>query len=147
MCRLRVEKEALESFLRLPSLSPPHQPRSPLNIDRSLLSEAEAAVLDSTTSGRSRSPTLQISRRVNDSLDLIGQTLNQFTDGVHGIGQYRTAADNVAGRALAICAEKLTDREKEGRKKALAATDQTQSQDTPPKDMASVLRSLSRADR
>ena len=147
MCRLRTEKEALESLLRPPSLPPPQQPRSPSIIDRSLLSEAEAAALDSIVSTGNPTAILQISRRVNELLDSIGPTIDQFADSVHSIGRYRTAADNVAGRVLALCAEKLTEREKEGRKKALAAADQTQHQDTPPKDMASILRSLSRADR
>ncbi|KAJ9602341.1 hypothetical protein H2200_013196 [Cladophialophora chaetospira] len=145
--RLRIEKEALELFLRPPSLPPPPKQNSPSSINHSLLSETEAAALDSIASTSNPTSTLQVSRRVNEVLDSIGPTIDIFADGVHKIGLYRAAADNVAGRVLAMCAEKLTEREKEGRKKALAAADQTQDQGTPPKDMASVLRSLSRADR
>ncbi len=147
MCRLRIEKQALESFLQPPRLPPPQRPRSPSQIDRSLLYEAHAAALDSISSSSNPTSTDRIACRVNEMLESIGPTIDRFADSVHRTDQYRTAADTVAGRVLAICAEKLTDREKEGRKKALAAVDQTQHQDTPPKNMASVLRSLSRADR
>ena len=142
-----MEKQALESFLQPRSLLLPQQPRSPSQIDRSHLSEAHAPALDSISPVSNLTSTDRVATRVNDVLGSIGPTIDQFADSVHRIDQYRTAADNVAGRVLAICAEKLTDREKEGRKKALAAVDQTQHQDTPPKDIASVLRSLSRADR
>src|ERR1700743_1116957 len=115
-CRLRLEKEALESFLQPPTVPPPQQPRGPSEIYRSLLSETEAAALDSIASRNNPTCSDEISRRVNGLLESIGPTLDQFADGVHRIGQYQTAADNIAGRVLAICAEKLTEREKEGRK-------------------------------
>jgi kinetochore protein Mis13/DSN1 len=142
--RLRAEKESLEACLRPPSLPPSHAPdnqRIPSKIDRSLLSEAAATTLESIVAARNPTSTDTLTRRVNEILEAIGPTIDQFADGVHRIGQYRTAADGVSSRVLAICAEKLTDREKEGRKKALAQ------EDTPAKDLASVLRSLSRTDQ
>jgi kinetochore protein Mis13/DSN1 len=131
----------------LPPLTQRHKTTNNSKIDRSLLSESGAAALDSIASTSSHTSSEHISRRVNSLLESIGPTIDQFADGVHRLGQYRTAAENVAGKVLAICAEKITEREKEGRKKVLSAVDQTQPQDTPPKDLGSVLRSLSRADR
>ena len=147
--RLRIEREALESFLH-PSSLPPLIERSSSasisNVNGSLLSESGAAALNSISSTGNPTSSEQLSRRINNLLESIGPTIDQFADGVHRIDQYRTAADNVAGKVLAICAEKITEREKEGRKKVLLA-DQSQPQDTPPKDLGSVLRGLSRADR
>lgn len=74
----------------------------------------------------------------------VGPTIDSFADGIHKLGQYRTAADNVADRALAMCAEMLERREKQGLKQALASEDGDK---TPPKDIVGVLRSLSRVDR
>jgi kinetochore protein Mis13/DSN1 len=116
-------------------------------VERSLLSETEAAALDSIALAGIPTSADQISQRVNEILESIGPTIDQFADGVHRLGQYQAAAEDVAGRTLALCAEKLTERENQGRKKALATAGQMQQQDTPPKNIASVLRSLSRADR
>jgi kinetochore protein Mis13/DSN1 len=91
--------------------------------------------------------TEHVSRQLNEILESIGPTMDQFADGMHRIGQYRAAADNLAGRMLAICAQKLTEREQQGRKKALLSGDEATSQPTPPKDLSGVLRSLSRADK
>jgi len=142
--RLRIEKEALESCLRpprMPALYPRNASAYTSKVDRSLLSESEAAALDSISSTDNAASSDKISRRTNELLESIGPTIDHFADGIHMIGQYRKAADDVAGRVLAICAEKLAEREKEGRKKALAQ------EDTPAKDLSSVLRSLSRTDR
>ncbi|ETI28832.1 hypothetical protein G647_01284 [Cladophialophora carrionii CBS 160.54] len=147
--RLRIEKEALESFLQppsLPTLCQGNTTTEPWEMERSLLSETEAAALDSINPPSNPTSADQISQRVNEILESIGPTIDRFADGVHRLGQYQTAAENVAGRTLALCAEKLAEREKQGRKRALARADQTQP-DTPPNDIASVLRSLSRADR
>ncbi|OAL27234.1 hypothetical protein AYO20_09832 [Fonsecaea nubica] len=146
--RLRSEKEALENLLRPPKIPSLHEldvPTSPSQADqlaRTLLDEADATALDSIAP--QVSPTTdQISRRLGDILESMGPTVDKFADGIHRIAQYRTAADGVAGRALAMCAEKLTRREKEGTKKALGVRMGT----SPPRDLGGVLRSLSRADR
>ncbi|OAP62303.1 hypothetical protein AYL99_04506 [Fonsecaea erecta] len=143
---LRLEKEALEKLLRPPNvpslrdLDVPTSPSKAHQLDRSLLSEADAAALDSLASDIST--TDQISQRLGGVLESIGPTVDTFADGIHRIAQYRTAADSVAGRVLAICAEKLTQREKEGKRKALGVRS-----GSPPRDLGGVLRSLSRADR
>ena len=69
--------------------------------------------------------------------------MDAFADGMHQIGQYRDAGDNVAGRVLRLCAERLDDREKEGRRRALGG-EESSSTSTDP---AAVLRSLSRLER
>ncbi|EXJ64884.1 hypothetical protein A1O7_01223 [Cladophialophora yegresii CBS 114405] len=145
----RHDNEDNQSFLQPPSLPTLHQGTTetePWEIDRSLLSEAEAVALNSIAPATNPASADQISQRINEILESIGPTIDQFADGVHQLGQYQTAAENVAGRTLALCAEKLAEREKQGRKKALATAGQMPP-DTPPKDIASVLRSLSRADR
>ena len=109
-------------------------------LDGSLLSEADVAALENAQEGSTSSDA--ISHRLNALYDSLGPTIDKFADGVHTIGQYRTVADDVASTALAICAEKLARREKEGRKRALPEV-----QGSPPKDLGSVLRGLSRADR
>ncbi|KIX96038.1 uncharacterized protein Z520_08293 [Fonsecaea multimorphosa CBS 102226] len=144
---LRLEKEALEKLLRPPSvaslgeLDVPTSPSKATQLDRSLLSEADAAALDILTPN-APTTTDHISQRLGGVLESIGPTVDTFADGIHRIAQYRTAADGVAGRALAICAEKLTQREKEGKRKALGME-----LGSPPRDLGGVLRSLSRADR
>ncbi|KAK5330457.1 hypothetical protein LTR93_002046 [Exophiala xenobiotica] len=143
--RLRAEKEALGNLLATPAVPSSRQIQSSLlsndkNLDQTLLSETDIAALDSLP--RSVTSSDQISQRVNGLYDSLGPTIDKFADGIHTIGQYRQAADNVASRTLAICAERLSQREKEGRKRALP-----EAQGTPPKDLGGVLRSLSRADR
>lgn len=125
-------------------LRPPSIPSLPDfsidTLDRSLLSDADAAALDSIASDTASSDL--ISQRLNGLYESLGPTIDTFADGIHKIGQYRDAADNVAGRILAMCADKFAQREKEGRRRALAI-----GQCSPPKDLGGVLRSLSRADR
>ncbi|KAI1614381.1 Mis12-Mtw1 protein family-domain-containing protein [Exophiala viscosa] len=145
--RLRAEKEALEGLLRPPSvvkseqlkITVPYQGNLPL-LDGSLLSEADVAALENVQ--KNSTSTDAISHRLNALYDSLGPTIDKFADGVHTIGQFRTVADDVASTALAICAAKLAQREKEGRRRALSEV-----QGSPPKDLGSVLRGLSRADR
>jgi len=143
--RLRAEKEALGNLLGTPAVPSSRQVQSSLlsndqNLDQTLLSETDIAALDSLP--RSATSSDRISQSINGLYDSLGPTIDKFADGIHTIGQYCQAADNVASRALAICAERLSQREKEGRKRALP-----EAQGTPPKDLGGVLRSLSRADR
>ena len=143
--RLRTEKDALEALLRPPNVSSfsdsnmSKTPRGDVS-DRSLLSDSDVAALDSSAAHTNSSD--QISERLNGLYESLGPTIDAFTDGMHKIGQYRDAADSVGGRVLAICAEKLALREKEGRKRALPV-----GQGSAPQDLSGVLRSLSRADR
>jgi hypothetical protein len=63
---------------------------------------------------------------------------------MHQIAQYREAADTVAGRVLKICADKLEDSEKEGRRHALGEAAEIS---TPKDELGAVLRSLSKLER
>ncbi|KIV94638.1 hypothetical protein PV10_02386 [Exophiala mesophila] len=139
--RLRAEKEALESLLRPPSLPPRGDARSP-EPDRSLLSASDLAAVDVLT--QNPMPGERITQELNAVFESVGPTIDSFADSIHKIGQYRTAADNVADRVLAMCAEMLEQREKQGLKRALMSE---QGEKTPPKDLVGVLRSLSRVER
>ncbi|KIV78407.1 hypothetical protein PV11_10129 [Exophiala sideris] len=145
--RFRAEKEALEGLLRPPNVVRSEQLETTVLwednlqvLDSSLLSKTDAAALDNAQENSTSSDA--ISHRLNALYDSLGPTIDKFADGLHTIGQYRTVADDVASTALAICAEKLDRREKEGRKRALPEV-----QGSPPKDLGSVLRGLSRAER
>ena len=85
-----------------------------------------------------------ISSRINSLLASLGPTTDAFADGMHQIAQYRDAADNVAGRVLRMCADKLEDREKEGRRHALG---EAAEMSTTKDELRGVLRSLSRLER
>ncbi|KAJ4547607.1 hypothetical protein HRR76_000239 [Exophiala dermatitidis] len=144
--RLRAEKDALESLLeppKVPRLSELDAPTGPedQSLDKSLLSDADIAALEASAAARETSFG-QISERLNRLYESLSPTVDTFADGIHAIGQYRQAADNVAGRVLSLCAQRLAQREHEGRKRVLSGTE-----GTPPKDLGGVLRSLSRADR
>lgn len=140
-----MEKEALESLLRPPNIPSFDELEVPTSFnapafDRSLLSEADAAAIDSIAANPTSSE--QLSQRLNGLYESLGPTIDAFADGIHKLGRYRDTADGVAGRVLAVCAEKLAQREQEGLKKALPA-----GKGNTPKDLGGVLRSLSRADR
>ena len=109
-------------------------------IDKALLSQAESDMLASPTSNVNVSE--DISQRLNSILSTLGPSIDSFADGVHKVAQYRIAADNVAGTVLSVCSRKLSERELEGRRKALH--DENRS---PRRDLNSVLRGLSRVDR
>ena len=109
--------------------------------DRTVLADVDVAALDSI-SLNTRSIE-QISTHVNSLFDSLGPTVDKFADGVHKVAQYREAADNLAGRVLSICAERLEQRQK-GKKPTLSPNE---GESTPPKDLGGVLRSLSRVDR
>jgi kinetochore protein Mis13/DSN1 len=85
-----------------------------------------------------------ISSRLNSISASLGPTIDAFADGMHQIAQYRDAADNVAGRVLKMCADRLEDKEKEGRRHALGEAAETS---TTKEELGSVLRSLSRLER
>lgn len=141
-CRLQVEKKELESLLRPPSLPDRQETKHSTGIlpDRTFISETDNAALNLLQA--QRTPSDQISEDLHRLYDSLEPTIDAFADGVHRIGQYRDAADNMAGRVLSLCAEGLAKKDKEERKRALASGEKT-----PPKDLSGVLRSLSRADR
>jgi kinetochore protein Mis13/DSN1 len=144
--RLQAERQSLEALLRPPSIpnildqSNTHagSPSAP----PSLLSPCDAQILESLASTRTSSEI--ISSRLNAISVALGPTIDAFADGVHRIAQYRNAADNVAGRVLQMCADKLEDREKEGRRHALG---EAAAMTTTKDEVGNVLRSLSRLER
>ena len=85
-----------------------------------------------------------ISSRLNSIFASLGPTTDAFADGIHQIAQYRNAADNVARRVLRTCADKLEDREKEGRRHALG---EAAEKSTTKDKLGGVLRSLGRLER
>ena len=133
--RLKLERDALEKLLK----PPPEQsyPR-PSKIDTSLLSPDEAEILQQLQGGTGD----ELRARVDQIFDKLEPAVDAFADGVHKVAQYRDAADSVANRVLSIAADKLADRENDGRKRAQPERDRS-----PKRDLGSVLRGLSRADR
>jgi len=140
---LRSEKTALEALLRPPSIPElaqiGNEPDS--NIDLEALSDSDAAILKSLKSTPSLSA--DITSRVNKVTSDIGPAIDAFADGVHKINQYRIGADGIASQVLSLCAEKLADRERAGRRKALGV----EKDRSPGRDLSSVLRGLSKAER
>ena len=108
----------------------------------SLLSPCDARILESLASTRDSRETTSL--RLNAISASLRPTIDSFTDGLHQIAQYRNAADNVAGQVLKMCADKLEDKEKEGRKHALG---EAAAMSTVKDEVSGVLRSLSRLDR
>lgn len=140
--RLQAEKTELESLLRPPSVALRKDLDRPAGTlpERALISSSDSAALDMLY--QQTTPSEQMSKNLEAIYDSIEPTVDAFADGMHRIGQYRDAADTLAGRVLSICAEGLAKKDKEERKRALASDGKT-----PPRDLSAVLRSLSRADR
>jgi kinetochore protein Mis13/DSN1 len=141
--RLRSNRAALESLNQPPSIPDAGEiaPNPSLvHSDRSLLSPEDAALLDTLKAASSSTMTVQ--NRLDMISASLGPTIDSFADGIHKIGQYRNAADNIAGRALAICAEKLAEKENRGRPN-MAQDEQA----SPGTQLGNVLRSLSRVER
>ena len=140
---MRSEKDALDALLRPPSLPdvPLERPQSDLSNDLEALSESDANILRSLRSTSNLSA--DITSRVNKVTSDLGPAIDTFADGVHKINQYRMGADGTASQVLSLCAEKLAEREKAGRKRALGVEDAR----SPGRDLSSVLRGLSKAER
>lgn len=142
--RLRANRAALESLNQPPSI-PDAEKIAPdpslVGSDRSLLSPEDATLLDTLQAASSSTMTVQ--NRLDMISASLGPTIDSFADGIHKIGQYRNAADNIAGRALAICAEKLAEKENQGRPNMA----QDEQQASPGTQLGNVLRSLSRVER
>lgn len=138
--RLRAEKEALEALLRPPSVGKAIQP-SKLSEEDILNDIAEEERCMRATLQKGVSLPAEMGSRVNQIINELGPIVDTFADGVHKINQYRMAADDVASRVLATCAEKLTERELAGRKQALGSDEYN----SPRRDLNSVLRGLSKS--
>lgn len=136
--KLQGERDALEALLQ-----PPTSPEASMtfqDLDKSLLSGEEAAMFDSLHAGDNIQP--NTARRLNDIQGSLGTSVDAFADGVHKIEQFRDVAENLAGRALAICSERFAERERQGRRQVQQEEDRS-----PSRDLGSVLRGLSRVDR
>jgi kinetochore protein Mis13/DSN1 len=140
---LRANKVALESLNLQPSIpdagSVATDPGT-IESDRLLLSTEDAALLASLQAASGTINTIQ--NRLNNLSTSLGPVVDSFANGIHKIGQYRDAADNIAGRALAICAEKLAEKENQSRPNLAQY-----GQPSPGTQLRNVLRSLSRVER
>lgn len=141
--RLKMEKDALESLKKpatIPASTPFHQ--NPITgMDEEMLSESDANVLQSLRTN-TQLP-VELGSRVDKLITNLEPSIDIFADGIHKINQYRLGADQVASQVLSICAHKLAEREKEGRRKALGLNEDR----SPARDLSSVLRGLSKADK
>lgn len=138
-----MEKDALDALKHPPSISNPHlfDEDVTMGIDEDILSEGDAQILKSLRVNVDL-PT-NFNTRVNKIISDLGPSVDTFADGIHKINQYRIGADQISNQVLSVCANKLAEREKEGRRKALGL-DQDRS---PGRDLSSVLRGLSKADK
>jgi kinetochore protein Mis13/DSN1 len=140
---LQAERHSLEALLRPPSIANisdlSNTQTDASSTAPSLLSACDAQIVESLASTRTSSEI--VSLRLNAISASLGPTIDAFADGLHRIAQYRNAADNVAGQVLKMCADRLEDREKEGRRHALG---EAAAMSTTKDEVGSVLRSLSR---
>ncbi|KAI9772993.1 MAG: hypothetical protein M1839_002263 [Geoglossum umbratile] len=138
----RIEEEksmwlALQEIEPAPPTPPlPTDPDKILGeIDSEALDAEQAAILTSLREGSSIVASAENRlKRITSTLEF---TVDQFADGLHKLGQYHEAADRVAGRVLALAAERLDRREK--------ATLQVAGTGNMP--LQDVLRSLARIER
>lgn len=138
-----MEKDALESLKKPAAVPAPttfHEDPTK-DIDPEMLSENDAKILQSLRISAQLS--IDLSSRVDKLITNLEPSIDIFADGVHKINQYRIGADQVAGQVLSVCAHKLAEREKEGRRKALGLDEDR----SPGRDLSSVLRGLSKADK
>lgn len=144
--RLKTERETWESLLRpppdeAPLLPPlPSTPADPSTIDASLISNpTQAATLQTLKSLASdfqpSLPAATTSRlqKINQNLEF---EVDKFTSNVHALGAYKDAAERVADDVLAMGAEVLEKRDREGRSRANGDAGEVGTRD--------VLRALSR---
>jgi kinetochore protein Mis13/DSN1 len=140
--KLRADRDSLKSLSTPPAIPKTEEiipDPDATEFDHSLLSIEDAALLESLQT--SSNATTHIQSRLNSISTSIGPMMDSFADGVHTIGQYRDAADSLAGRALAICAEKLAEKENQGRPNV------QEGRPSPGTQLENVLRSLSRVER
>jgi kinetochore protein Mis13/DSN1 len=137
--RLKAERDALEALLKPPQVNRMQRQEK---LDITLLSSEEAQMLAQLESTAS---TISVHKRMKGLYTKLEPTVDAFADQVHKVAQYRDAADNVASRVLSIAAEKLAEREKDSRRQAHGGDGDAEI--TPRRELGSVLRGLSRADR
>lgn len=138
-----MEKDSLESLKKpppVPALSPFHE-NPAKGIDEDVLSESDVNILQSLRTN-TQLP-VDLTSRVDKLIASLEPSIDTFADGIHMINQYRIGADQIAGQVLSVCAHKLAEREKEGRRKALGLDEDR----SPGRDLSNVLRGLSKADK
>lgn len=143
MDRLRQEKDALEALLRPPSVAEPlcFDTGVPTGVDEHLLSETDASILGSLNA--TGTPANELANRINKVITDLEPAIDAFADGMHKVNQYRIGADGIASQVLSTCASKLAERDRAGRLRVLGGEDER----SPGRDLGSVLRGLSKADR
>ena len=138
----RIEEEK-RMWLELQKIDPassnPPLPTDPDgilgDIDSEALDTEQATILASLREGSSVAASAENRlKRIASTLEF---TVDQFADGLHKLGQYHEAADRIAGRVLALAAERLDQREK-------ATLRAAGTENMPLQD---VLRSLARIER
>ncbi|KAH0548270.1 hypothetical protein GP486_008027 [Trichoglossum hirsutum] len=137
--RIEEERDMWLALQKTEPAPPPSLPTDPdkllCEIDSEALDSEQATILASLREGDS------VVASAEDRLKRIASTLeftvDRFADGLHKLGQYHEAADRVAGRVLALAAERLDRREK--------ATLQAAGTEHMP--LQDVLRSLARFER
>lgn len=135
-----MEKDALDALKQPPSILSPFlfDADETTNIEEDLLSEGDAKTLQ-LLRANTELPT-SLNSRVDKVITNLGPSIDTFADGIHKINQYRIGADQISSQVLSVCASKLAEREKEGRRKALGLDEDR----SPGRDLSSVLRGLSR---
>lgn len=138
-----MEKDALDALKQPPSVSNPYifDENTATSIDEDILSESDARILQSLRA-HTELPT-DLNSRVNRAITNLGPSVDTFADGIHKINQYRIGADQISNQVLSVCANKIAEREREGRRKALGLSEDR----SPGRDLSSVLRGLSKADK
>jgi len=140
--RLQEERATWEELLKPPGAPevppiPTETLPTPSDIDPSFLDPEQAEILQTLASHLNPDIASSTSSRLQHISVNLEFTIDEFADGIHKLGQYREAAERVAGRILGLAAEALEERDKEGRRRA----------GTEDVDVKEVLRGLSRIDR
>ncbi|KAI9767753.1 MAG: hypothetical protein M1840_005434 [Geoglossum simile] len=138
--RIEEEKSVWLALQNIdPASSDPPLPTDPdeilSEVDSEALDTEQATILASLREGSSIAASAENRlKRIASTLEF---TVDQLADGLHKLGQYHEAADRMAGRVLALAAERLDQREKATLK--AAGTENMPLQD--------ILRSLARIER
>ena len=119
--RLQAEKVSWDALARPPTSPQSHDARSEGPIDSELLHSSEQALILSTLlpSSSDRDPPSEISTtplllEITTTLRTLASGLefkiDRFADGIHALGEYQRMGERVAGRVLALGAERLEER-------------------------------------
>lgn len=143
-----MERQALEALLDPPVMLEPQSwehTQQLEDIDRALLSAHEIEAISSLQQGPSSM--MDMTGRLQRVISNLQPAVDTFADGVHRLVQYQNRADRVASQVLSLCADRLAERERVGRRKALGTDGDGDGDGSPGRDLNNVLRGLSRAGR